>query len=263
MNAFRVCAVVLSGLFFLGCEEIRTSCGSENCGGCCDARGYCQVGQSDLACGIQGSSCRECQGAECVSGRCEVTGAGGGTAATGGGIGRTGGGVGGTGGTGGAIGQIEQAQVSGTRLKAVRFSSGDGASQTVSLYGLWWDTQLQQYCSVTESRANSPCKIEDQMHRSADGLFADAQCTRPAAHLTKRTFIAALEAQRPYQVLTNGMPSDGGTGYYRRSQRVAQLYKNSGASCLPFTLDSGIEFYEAVGDEVMQSELATFNPVVD
>ena len=94
-------------------------CNSVSCAtGCCDAKGECQAGSSNGACGQLGGSCQVCQIAQaCSLGTCSQTngnggsnggGSGGGGGVTGGGGGTTGGGTGGGGGvTGGGGGTCD------------------------------------------------------------------------------------------------------------------------------------------------------------
>jgi len=82
-------------------------CNSTTCAtGCCDAKGECQAGTSNGACGQLGGTCQICQIAQaCSLGTCAQTNGNGGGNNTGGG-GTTGGGTGGgtTGGGGGTTG---------------------------------------------------------------------------------------------------------------------------------------------------------------
>ena len=63
-----------------GGTDTSSSCSPGNCIGCCDARGQCQVGIIQTACGAGGNSCDVCVGVQvCQAGRCQnSTPAGGG-----------------------------------------------------------------------------------------------------------------------------------------------------------------------------------------
>ena len=91
------------------CSPQVQPCTVSSCTGCCDARGSCQPGNVDLACGFGGAACSTCSGAlSCQASNCLASaaggggGGGGGGGAVGGGIG--GGAVGGGGGGGGGAG---------------------------------------------------------------------------------------------------------------------------------------------------------------
>lgn len=51
------------------CEGPPPACSPKTCGGCCDAQGNCQTGNTTSACGIGGGACAACPGANaaCVS----------------------------------------------------------------------------------------------------------------------------------------------------------------------------------------------------
>lgn len=104
--AFAAAAVVSA---LVACGTPKKECSAANCGGCCDASGVCQQGETSLACGASGNTCDVCAtGEQCVAAVC-VPGSvvGGGSGAMGGGAGTTGGGSatgGGTGTTGGGTG---------------------------------------------------------------------------------------------------------------------------------------------------------------
>ncbi len=100
----RLCALSLMiASAFTGCFIIDPTPTCENCSGCCDASGACQVGSTVNACGAAGARCDVCSSTQvCQVGRCTFTNGGGGGfgGGTGGGFGGgTGGGFGG--GTGG------------------------------------------------------------------------------------------------------------------------------------------------------------------
>lgn len=69
---FVVFSLLLIGTF--SCGAPSRSCGPENCQGCCDAAGMCQVEKSVLACGAGGQMCSACaQGSQCqASGVCTL-----------------------------------------------------------------------------------------------------------------------------------------------------------------------------------------------
>jgi len=90
----------LALLFGVGCSTAPPRCLPSNCAGCCDTKGECVIAPSIQACGLRGSACVLCSGAQlCIGGLCSGTAAGGGGGETGGGTG--GGGTGG--GTGGGV----------------------------------------------------------------------------------------------------------------------------------------------------------------
>ena len=65
---------------FLGaCGQTgRPACDATNCSsGCCDARGLCQPGTSNFACGKSGLQCSACEAGTCRLGVCETGGFGG------------------------------------------------------------------------------------------------------------------------------------------------------------------------------------------
>src|SRR5688500_10229484 len=111
-------------------------CNTNNCDGCCDSSGACQLGESPAACGTNGAACIPCgAGLSCQSKKC--SGAGGGSAGGGSGGGSAGGGAGG--GSGGGSAVVNQELVSGTRLRALTFVGGDGSRAS---QGSFWDNQL-------------------------------------------------------------------------------------------------------------------------
>lgn len=61
------------------------ACNTSNCAGCCDATGTCQTGTDSNACGVNGTACGVCSGAQSCSGRQCGSGGGNGGGAGGGG----------------------------------------------------------------------------------------------------------------------------------------------------------------------------------
>jgi len=59
-NACDNCAAKAAGCSAGVCQGKPPKCGPDNCGGCCDANGSCQIGTSDAICGAQGAACRNC-----------------------------------------------------------------------------------------------------------------------------------------------------------------------------------------------------------
>ncbi|MBN2498152.1 MAG: hypothetical protein JXR96_26415 [Deltaproteobacteria bacterium] len=59
------------------CEAALCACDASSCDGCCDARGLCQPGTSNAACGLEGSACADCQqsSSTCHEGECLDCGA--------------------------------------------------------------------------------------------------------------------------------------------------------------------------------------------
>lgn len=71
LSLFALAALLL----LAGCGS---TCGPDNCAGCCDANGACQV-SADATCGQQGAACTDCtvlqpsahmSAFSCVSGQC-------------------------------------------------------------------------------------------------------------------------------------------------------------------------------------------------
>lgn len=272
-----VFSVVFLGAVFSGlvaCDQNLTRggrCNSKTCGGCCDAQGVCQPGMSSNSCGTNAGMCLDCQGLQCVAGVCESAGAmGGGNGGAGGGAGSSGGGGGssGTGGGGGGVGRVDQELVSGTRLKAVSYTSFDGAR--ASAHPLFWDEALQQFCVVTVGGAYP---IELFMHSQkcspflrsnwislplGKEVFAESMCKVHAAECRGEEQIGGKNV-RP---LTVGVASDGGTGLYTASVPVSSTYiRQSDGGCVPYSY-SGTAC-AAAGREIMESELAVMNLTID
>lgn len=100
-------------------------CSPESCGGCCDVKGNCRLGDLDTECGFKGQTCEGCPGGKkCVQHACQPdTGSGGGTGTGGGdamgggdntgGGNATGGGATGGGGTGGGTPNCNPSTCSG------------------------------------------------------------------------------------------------------------------------------------------------------
>ena len=60
----------------VGCACSTTTMGDPPCG-CFDAKSACAAGDTDLACGLDGLSCRSCTSSQrCVSGACQTFDAG-------------------------------------------------------------------------------------------------------------------------------------------------------------------------------------------
>jgi hypothetical protein len=70
-------------LFTMACGPTRQDCNPSECNGCCDSAGICQPGTVQSACGLSGSFCMSCSGAQiCSGGACiELSGGGGGAKA--------------------------------------------------------------------------------------------------------------------------------------------------------------------------------------
>lgn len=80
------CLLVVAVLALSGCFVDERTCTPENCNGCCDANGACQVGSAQNACGSQGNLCDVCVTPQtCNLGRCAAGGTGGGVGGGGGG----------------------------------------------------------------------------------------------------------------------------------------------------------------------------------
>jgi hypothetical protein len=180
----RLLFVVGLAVLFTGCPQPQPNggCNPDNCAGCCEPSGKCQLGQSTTRCGSNGNTCGQCgMGLSCVSGLCSANGAGG-SSGTGGGS-ATGGGVGGSG--GGSSGTTGQELVSGTRLRAVNFTGSDGARAPF----VFFDLTLQTYCQAGFSFPGAtgarcyPLALGVQVP-SESKLFLDAQCATPAYGLT-------------------------------------------------------------------------------
>lgn len=174
-------------VLLLGCPQPQPNggCNPDNCAGCCEPSGKCQLGQSMTRCGANGNTCSQCgAGLNCVSGTCSAIGAGG-SSGTGGGSSGTGGGGGSSGTGGGSTGTVGQDLVSGTRLRAVNFTGADGAKAPF----VFFDNTLQTYCqpglqfpASTGARCY-PLALGVQAP-SESKLFVDAQCAQPAYGLT-------------------------------------------------------------------------------
>jgi len=146
----------------------QTGCRPATCSGCCDSAGTCQLGLGESACGRGGESCTPCgSGMRCSAGRCT-----GGTA----------------GGSSTGTGQAEL--VSGSRLKAIHLTSGDGAKAPLSFGftyggGLFWDEQLSLYCTPFPfygffQRPAICLPIEWASEVTDPVYYSDAACTAAA-----------------------------------------------------------------------------------
>lgn len=95
--AFAVAA--FTGALVACSTPINNECSAATCGGCCDAAGVCQAGDTVLNCGAAGNTCSSCSAGEvCTAAQCIPGGTGGGSGSTGGGTATTGGGTASTGG---------------------------------------------------------------------------------------------------------------------------------------------------------------------
>lgn len=171
--------VLLAGCAPLGGAGGR--CNATNCGGCCDARGTCQLGNTASSCGARGAACGACGlGLICSQAMCSVpsasvnTGAGGGST-TGGPRGR------------GTTSRAWQELTSGTRLRAIHLSGADGSRAPLAwglnVSAIFWDSQLSLYCTPVAQGVSSPlCEPLGMAYESSEGgEFVDSACTIPAS----------------------------------------------------------------------------------
>ncbi|MBL8933137.1 MAG: hypothetical protein JNM69_01210 [Archangium sp.] len=170
-----------------GCAPLQGSggrCNATNCGGCCDARGTCQLGNTASSCGARGAACGSCGlGLICSQAMCSVpsasvnTGAGGGSTTSG-----TGGGH-----SSGPTGRAWQELTSGTRLRALHVTSADGARAPLTwglnVNAIFWDSQLSLYCTPVAQGVAAPlCEpLGISFDSSEGGEFVDSACTIPAS----------------------------------------------------------------------------------
>ena len=63
--------LIVAGLLALGASGCsQSTCGPQNCVGCCDESGACVAGDSLDVCGHRGEACRQCPGNSCADGVC-------------------------------------------------------------------------------------------------------------------------------------------------------------------------------------------------
>lgn len=268
LAAMALWALLQLGL--VGCVQevpLGGRCSASSCRGCCDAQGICQLGQAKNACGSNGGMCLFCEGQQqCASGVCQGSGAGGGGSA--GGSGGSGNGGGGNN-TGGGVGVIDQELVSGTRLRAVTTIGADGSrmSGLTNLGGMFWDTQLQQFCSMSFSDHGYCFPIwgrsfEQTMDSQGSVIYSDITCAQPLA-ATHAPFGGSAWG-RSFQPLTPGVATDGGTGYYASAQVYSGplFSKSSSRPCRPVGMSDGGQL-QAVGVEIPLSALVSTTTVVE
>lgn len=66
-------SAVLAGVLLFGCGTSSSQCGADNCAGCCDSNGVCQLGNQDAVCGAGGGACTSCaSGSSCAAGLCSA-----------------------------------------------------------------------------------------------------------------------------------------------------------------------------------------------
>ncbi|MDX2014746.1 MAG: hypothetical protein SFW67_31400 [Myxococcaceae bacterium] len=123
-------ASALGALVGFACGTPPARCSVATCGGCCDATGTCQGGNSLAACGLQGNMCSVCGiGQACVTGACTTASATGGGSAGGSGGGTGGGSGGGSAGgaAGGSAGGMAGGAAGGTAGGAAGGAAGGSA----------------------------------------------------------------------------------------------------------------------------------------
>lgn len=288
----RNALVVVLAVLGSGCPSSNT-CGPGSCGGCCTADGVCHTGYEDNACGAEGTGCSNCAalGAGCTSTHACLIGAG-----TGGGTGGAGGA--GAGGTGGGrplpIGIGEQQLISGSRLKAIRFISAEGAQAP---YGsLFWDKQLGIACSpatgsgyafasyyqvfTQQDLGNGRC-YPSLIAYDYGGIFGaaayrDGTCTQPLSFGLQSFYTqyfgkgagppSPMGIFSPTNVKYGLRSTDGGlyTGVYTRAtlHTGALFTKLDDGGCRSTPRDGGYDYY-VLGADVPESEFAEMTVVVD
>lgn len=263
-----------------GCDQnlnLGTQCNAKTCKGCCDDQGVCQLGQADNQCGANGGMCLSCEGQQCLLGVCQpVAGTGGGSDRSGGGSGGAGGGTGGFG--GGQVGRLDQELVSGTRLKAVRRAGADGSRLSVAENGaLFWDEQLEQFCSVGTSSGllyrlptyqgsvYEYCwpAFFRQVPGESIRSYADLNCSTPLA-VEQWYELRSDLGRSPKFTYTQGNRSDGGTGLYPTYvAHRGNVYRPSDAGCQFSAATDGGQYVVATGIELRLSDLVHFSEVIE
>ncbi len=261
-----------------------STCGPSTCRGCCTSDGTCQTGFEDSACGADGLGCNDCRAASATCNGNHVCLVGSGTG---------GGGAGGGGVLPVPPGQNDQQLISGTRLKAVRLISSDGAQAPYA--SVFWDTQLQIACApsstvyafasyyqvflqpdVGRARCYPSLVAYDIPYVTAVG-YRDSACSQ---QLT-----AGLQSfYRQYFGVSSGPPSpmgifsaagvkygikpvDGGTyytgTYVRATQHTGAVYSRVGGDggCVLSSAASG-DFY-VLGADVPETEFAELTVAID
>lgn len=198
-------------------------CNATNCGGCCDARGTCQLGNTASSCGARGAACGSCGlGLICSQAMCSVPSA---SVNTGAGGGSTSGGPRG----GGTTGRAWQELTSGTRLRAMYVTSTDGARAPLTwglnVNAIFWDSQLSLYCTpVAQGVASPRCEPLGMAYESTErGEFVDSTCTISASTANDPADLnrALAAAGLPTSTVTHLRLSDASGGHtYFTAMRV-------------------------------------------
>ena len=287
----------------LGCPSPQSTCGPTTCRGCCSANGTCETGFDDIACGQDGTGCANCVASQatcnanhvCLAGTGGSSGAGGGSTGSGGGNTATGGGSSGAGG-GIVVGVQDQQLISGSRLKAVRVVSGDGAQAP---YGsVFWDTQLSIACTpgshpyafasyyqvfVQTDSSSARCYPSLLAYDFWFGLYGstyrDAVCTQQLTpglqSFYRQLFGAPSGPPSPNGIFSPtavkyGLrsPTDGGFISYTGQLARATLYSGplfsrvGDGGCTSMPRDGGTDYYQ-LGADVPDTEFAPMMVAID
>jgi hypothetical protein len=177
----------------------------------------------------------------------------------------SGGGGGGHSGAGGGapLNTTDSDLVSGTRLKAIRQKSPDGASLPVAIGGsMWWDSQLNVYC-VLEPGSNTCLPLGPVSVYGTDSQlwFADSTCTTPLVIQNSTTdwstLLPGLPAPLPKYAadFTNPVVYDVGMPF------SGTPYVQSGSGCTTGTNPPAALFLR--GSSVPLSTFVQFTMAID
>jgi hypothetical protein len=156
--------------------------------------------------------------------------------------------------------------VSGSRLKAIRQKSPDGASQPYTVGGsVWWDSQLHLYCVLFTS-SNTCLPIGPLAASGPDGAtwFADSSCATPLLFESNTTDLNMLFPGLPAPGAPQYVTDFNGANVYAVGgafSGAAYVLSGNGSCTAGGALQPGGLYYR--GSVVPQSTFVQFTLAID